>query len=139
LKSVETTNINSSLFQGVGPTHPTSLLQISRWDFTFRYWNQYQPSCLEAKLTSAVEIGSYDNAKVISSGVFFLVMCLFFCILFCIIWKHLSKLATLHLEWSTIKTTGRGDGMRRKEGLASCCFAWQYKKNKMQIETFWLI
>jgi len=39
LKSVETTNISSLLFKGVGPTHPTGLLQISGWDFTCRNWN----------------------------------------------------------------------------------------------------
>jgi len=50
LKNVETTNFSSSLFKGVRPTHPTGLLEISGWDFTCRYWNQYQPSCLEAKL-----------------------------------------------------------------------------------------
>jgi len=56
---VETTNTSSSFIQSVGPTH--NLLQISGWDFSCRYWNQYQPSSLEAKLTSAVEIGSKDN------------------------------------------------------------------------------
>jgi len=45
LKSVETTNISSLLFMGVGPTHPTGLLQISGWDFTCRNWHQYPSSC----------------------------------------------------------------------------------------------